>query len=140
MAAKKPPVRRVPFTRDEMSTGKGSKLKGRAATVVASPKSGTFPTLKVEPLSASQSAVRDEIRYRERLANNAIAGPVLAKARPRVADTFAQQKMKEAEANLPDWASSEFDDEIYPDDEVAEEEDPDKTDPGLEPPRPTVKK
>jgi hypothetical protein len=134
MAAKKPPAKRPVFTRDEMSTGKGSKLVKRAATVISSPASGTFPVLKVDTMKPPplKDAVRDEIRYRERQATAAIVGPVLAKQKAAPADLFARQKMKEAEANLPDW-DAEYDDEDYPpEDEVAEEVDPDKTDPGLD--------
>lgn len=129
MAAKKgPPPKRPVFTRDEMSTGKGSRLRNKVSTVISAPGTGNFPMLKVNPvLHPNADAVRDEIRYRERQATAAIAGPVLAKPKPAAADTFAKQKMKEAEANLPDW---DVDDEIYPDDEVAPEYDPDRTDPG----------
>ncbi|MBE2247907.1 MAG: hypothetical protein IAE78_00070 [Myxococcus sp.] len=135
MAAKKPPAKRPVFTRDEMSTGKGSKLVRRAAAALSSPSTGAFPVLKVDslkPATPASDAVRDEIRYRERRSTAAIAGPVLARQKPTPADLFAKQKMKEAEANLPDWDG--MDDEIYPDDEVAEEVDPDKTDPGLDKP------
>lgn len=141
MAARKPPAKRPVFTRDEMSTGKGSKLARHVATVLSSPNTGSFPALKVDSLrqSTAKDAVKDEIRYRERMATAAIVGPVLAKQKAAPADLFARQKMKEAEANLPDW-DEEFDDEVYPEDEVAEEVDPDKTDPGLESPGPAKKK
>lgn len=134
MAAKKPPAKRPVFTRDEMSTGRGSKLAKRAASALSSG-TGGFPALKVDDLKApvAKNPVRDEIRYRERMANAAIAGPVLAKQKPAPADVFAKQKMKEAEANLPDWDAEGFDDyDAEPQDEVAEEYDPDKTDPGLD--------
>ncbi|MBM4778300.1 MAG: hypothetical protein GQE15_11415 [Archangiaceae bacterium] len=139
MAARKPPPKRPVFTRDEMSTGKGSKLARRVATVLSSPGTGNFPVLKVDSLkqTTTKDAVKDEIRYRERAANAAIVGPVLAKQKAAPADLFARQKMKEAEANLPDWDAEYDDPEVFPDDEVAEEYDPDKTDPGLpaEPPK-----
>ncbi len=113
-----------------MSTGKGSRLRNKVSSVINAPGTGSYPVLKVNPVAPpNQTAVRDEIRYRERQATAAIAGPVLAKQKPAMADTFAKQKMKEAEANLPDW---DVDDEIYPDDEVAPEYDPDRTDPGSE--------
>lgn len=135
MAAKKPPAKRPVFTRDEMSTGKGSKLVRRAATALSSVGTGSFPMLKVDTMKPKPpDAVRDEIRFRERAATAAIAGPVLAKQKAAPADLFARQKMKEAEANLPDWDAEGFDDEVYPEDEVAEEVDPDKTDPGVDKP------
>lgn len=134
MAAKKPPAKRPVFTRDEMSTGRGSKLVKRAASVISSPATGTAPALKVEPSPTRQDAVRDEIRYRERQSTAAIVGPVLAKQKAAPADLFAKQKMKEAQANLPDWDAEGFDDEVYPEDEVADEVDPDATDPGLDKP------
>lgn len=111
MAARKPPAKRPVFTRDEMSTGKGSKLARHVATVLSSPSTGNFPVLKVDSLkqSTAKDAVKDEIRYRERAANAAIVGPVLAKQKAAPADLFARQKMKEAEANLPDW-DAEYDD------------------------------
>jgi hypothetical protein len=129
MAAKKgPPPKRPVFTRDEMSTGKGSRLRSKVSSVISPPGTGSFPVLKVNPVAPpNAAAVRDEIRYRERQATAAIVGPVLAKPKPAAADTFAKQKMKEAEANLPDW---DVDDEIYPDDDVAPGSDPDRTDPG----------
>lgn len=133
MAAKKKPVARKPvFTRDEMSTGKGSKLIRHAAAVISSPPTGAYPVLKVDPAPTTKDPVRDEIRYRERAATAAIAGPVLAKQKAAPADTFARQKMREAEANLPSWDDEDFDDSG--DDPVpaaqAEDWDPDKTDPG----------
>lgn len=135
MAAKKPPAKRPVFTRDEMSTGKGSKLVRRAATALSSAGTGSFPVLKVDTMKPKPpDAVRDEIRFRERASTAAIVGPVLAKQKATPADLFAKQKMKEAEANLPDWDAEGFDDEVYPEDEVAEEVDPDKTDPGLDKP------
>lgn len=114
MAAKKPPPKRPVFTRDEMSTGKGSKLQRRATSVISSPATGNFPILKVDqlkPTGPTKDAVRDEIRYRERQSNAAMVGPVLAKPKVAAPDTFARQKMKEAEANLPDW-DAEFEDEV----------------------------
>lgn len=131
MAAKKPGGKKPVFTRDEMSTGKGSKLMRRAASALSSPGTGGFPALKVDDLkqAPAKNPVRDEIRYRERMATAAIVGPVLSKQKPAPADTFAKQKMKEAEANLPDWGAEGFDDF---EDEVAEEYDPDRTDPGLD--------
>jgi hypothetical protein len=48
MAAKKPPAKRQVFTRDEMSTGKGSKLVRRAATALSSQSTASFPKLRVE--------------------------------------------------------------------------------------------
>lgn len=115
MAAKKPPPKRPVFTRDEMSTGKGSKLMKRATSVIASPPTGAYPVLKVDQLKpttmSGKDAVRDEIRYRERQATQAIVGPVLAKNKAAPADTFAKQKMREAEANLPDW-DAEFEEDV----------------------------
>jgi hypothetical protein len=114
MAAKKPPPKRPVFTRDEMSTGKGSKLQRRATSVIASPTTGAYPILKVDQLKSStpaKDAVRDEIRYRERQSNAVMAGPLLAKPKAAATDTFARQKMKEAEANLPDW-DAEFEDDV----------------------------
>ena len=136
MAAKKPPAKRPVFTRDEMSTGKGSKLVRRAATALSTAgTTGAFPMLKVDTMKPkAPDAVRDEIRFRERAATAAIVGPVLAKQKAAPADLFARQKMKEAEANLPDWDAEGFDDEVYPEDGVAEEVDADKTDPGLDKP------
>jgi pyocin large subunit-like protein len=132
MAAKKPPAKRPVFTRDEMSTGKGSKLVRRAATALSTG-TGALPTPQVDTMKPKPpDAVRDEIRFRERASTAAIVGPVLAKQKAAPADLFAKRKMKEAEANLPDWNAEGFDDEVYPEDEVAEEVDPDKTDPGLD--------
>lgn len=113
MAAKKPPPKRPVFTRDEMSTGKGSKLQRRASSVISSPPTGAYPILKVDQLknTPAKDAVRDEIRYRERQSNAVMAGPLLAKPKAAAADTFARQKMKEAEANLPDW-DAEFEDDV----------------------------
>lgn len=131
MAAKKgPPAKRPVFTRDEMSTGKGSRLRHKVSSVIAAPNTGSFPVLKVNPVvPPNPDAVRNEIRYRERQATAAIVGPVLTKQKPAMADTFAKQKMKEAEANLPDW---DVDDEIYPDDDGAPADEQDRTDPGDE--------
>lgn len=117
-----------------MSTGKGSKLMRRAASTISSPGTGGFPALKVDDLKAppAKNPVRDEIRYRERAATAAIVGPVLSKQKPAPADTFAKQKMKEAAANLPDWDAEGFDDDFSDEGELAEEYDPDRTDPGLD--------
>lgn len=87
--------------------------------------------LKLDPAPTQKDPVRDEIRYRERAATAAIVGPVLAKQKAAPADTFARQKMREAEANLPSW-DDDFDDSG--DDPAPanppEDWDPDKTDPG----------
>ncbi len=113
MASKKTPPKRPVFSRDEMSTGKGSKLAKRATSVISSPPTGNYPALKVDQLRAPsvKDPVRDEIRYRERQATAAIVGPVLAKQKATPADTFAKQKMREAEANLPDW-DAEFEEDV----------------------------
>ncbi len=98
------------------------------SAVINAPSSGAHRVLQPQPASAPASdAVRDEIRYRERQATAAIAGPVRTRPKAAPADTFARQKMREAEANLPDW---DVDDEVYPDDDGVPPGDPDQTAPG----------
>lgn len=127
MASKKKPAGRKPvFAKDEMSTGRTSKLRQRIATVVAAVPTGSYTKLTVDPPrpSVSNDPVRDEIRYRERQATASVSAVNREKPKPPSTDLLTKQKMKEAEANLREGWDGED-----PVDAFDEEED---TVPGLD--------